>query len=98
MVSPLSEAEPPACYLCARPLGRRIEWHHPVPKSRGGRETVPVHPICHRAIHAALSNKELEKDYAAAAKLKAHPELAKFVAWVAGKDPDFHAPTRRKKR
>ena len=85
------------CFLCARPLGRKVEWHHAVPKSRGGRETVPVHPICHRAIHAALSNKELEKGFATAETLRGHPEVAKFVAWVAGKDPDFHAPTRRKK-
>jgi hypothetical protein len=90
----LSDEAPP-CFLCGRPLGRRIEWHHPVPKSRGGRETVPVHPICHRAIHRALDNKELERDYASAEALRAHPELAKFIAWVANKDPDFHAPTRR---
>jgi hypothetical protein len=75
----------------------KIEWHHPVPKSRGGRETVPVHPICHRAIHAILSNKDLERGYASAEALRAHPEVAKFVAWVAAKDPDFHAPTRRRK-
>lgn len=86
-----------ACFLCGRPLGRRVERHHPVPKSRGGRETAPVHPICHRAIHAALSNAELERGFASAEALRAHPELAKFVAWVAGKDPDFHAPTRRRR-
>jgi hypothetical protein len=49
-VSPPSTHE--HCALCERPLGRRIEWHHPVPKSRGGREMVPLHPICHRTIHA----------------------------------------------
>ncbi|MFN3388946.1 MAG: HNH endonuclease, partial [Allosphingosinicella sp.] len=66
-------------------------------KSRGGWEAAPVHPICHRAIHASLSNKELERGFASAEALRAHPELAKFVAWVADKDPDFHAPTRRRK-
>ena len=92
----MSEAEEP-CFLCGRPLGARVERHHPVPRSRGGRETAPVHPICHRAIHAALSNKELERGFASGKALRAHPELAKFVAWVADKDPDFHAPTRRRK-
>ncbi len=85
------------CFLCARPLGARVQWHHAVPKSRGGRETVPVHPICHRTIHATLSNKELERGYSTAEALRAHPEIAKFVSWVAGKDPDFNAPTRRRK-
>ena len=97
-MSALSETDEQACFLCGRALGRRVEWHHPVPKSRGGRETVPVHPICHRTIHAALSNKELEKDFATADALRAHAEVGKFVAWVRDKDPDFHAPTRRKKR
>ena len=91
---------PPAdtCFLCARALGRRIEWHHPVPKSRGGRETVPVHAICHRAIHAAIDNKALERDFATADALRGHPEIARFLAWIADKAPDFHAPTRRRKR
>ena len=92
-----SSEEPQTCFLCGRPLGRKVERHHPVPKSRGGRETVPVHPICHRAIHSALSNKELERGFASAEALRGNPEVAKFVTWVANKDPDFHAPTRRKK-
>jgi hypothetical protein len=86
---------PPACFLCGRPLGRRVERHHPIPKSRGGRETAPVHPICHRTIHRTLTNKELERGFASAEALRAHPELARFIAWIADKDPDFHAPTRR---
>ncbi|HTU13213.1 MAG TPA: HNH endonuclease [Allosphingosinicella sp.] len=92
----MSEAAP-TCFLCRRPLGRRVEQHHPVPKSRGGRETVPVHPICHRTIHAVLTNAELARGFADAEKLRAHPEIATFLTWIAGKDPDFHAPTRRKR-
>jgi hypothetical protein len=86
-----------ACFLCGRPLGLRTEWHHPIPKSRGGRETVPVHPICHRAIHGALTNKELERSHSTTEALQGHPELARFIAWVRAKPPDFHAPTRRKR-
>jgi hypothetical protein len=85
------------CFLCARPLGSRVEWHHVVPKSRRGRETVPLHPICHRTIHSAISNRDLERSYDSAEALRAHPEIAKFIAWVQSKDPDFHAPTRRRK-
>jgi hypothetical protein len=68
-----------------------------VPKSRGGRETVDVHPICHRAIHAALDNKALARDYSGADALRAHPEIARFLSWVKNKEPDFHAPTRRRR-
>jgi hypothetical protein len=93
----MSDPTPADCFLCARPLGRRIEWHHPVPKSRGGRARMPIHPICHRTIHAALSNKALEREFSTADALRSHPEIARFLAWVRGKDPDFHAPTRRRR-
>ncbi|WP_230481136.1 HNH endonuclease [Sphingomonas sp. Leaf21] len=84
----------PHCALCGRALGAKVEWHHPVPKSEGGRETVPVHPICHRTIHATLSNAELARDYSDFAVLRAHPDVARFVKWIAEKPADFHAPTR----
>jgi hypothetical protein len=89
-----AEGELQPCWLCARPLGSRVEWHHPKPKSRGGRETVPVHPICHRALHATFTNHELAR-LADDDKLpSAEPLMQKFLDWIAMKPPDFHAPTR----
>jgi hypothetical protein len=87
----------PLCWLCARPLGQRVEWHHPVPKSRGGREKRPIHPICHRALHARFSNAELERIGGELSVLRADPEIACYLAWIANKDADFHAPTHRRK-
>jgi hypothetical protein len=81
------------CWLCGRELGRRLEWHHPVPKSRGGRETVPLHPICHRTLHAVFTNAELARIGANRAELAARPEVGRFLKWIAGKPADFHAPT-----
>jgi hypothetical protein len=75
-----------------------VEWHHPVPKSRGGRETAPLHPICHRTLHATFGNAELARFGADVAALRQHPELARFLAWVASKPPDFHARTAARKR
>jgi 5-methylcytosine-specific restriction endonuclease McrA len=83
------------CALCDRPLGTRTEWHHVVPKSQGGRDTVAVHPICHRTIHAAASNAELARLYPTIAALKEREDIARFLVWVADKPPDFTAPTRR---
>jgi hypothetical protein len=90
------EAEAPLqlCWLCARPMGETIEWHHPIPKSRGGRERQPIHPICRQAIHANFSNSDLEKRYATADALLGHDEIRRFVDWVANKPPDFYAPTK----
>lgn len=86
---------PASCWLCERPLGRVVEWHHPLPKSRGGRDTVPVHPICHRTLHTLFSNGELARFGPDRSRLVAEAALARFLAWIEGKDPDFHAPTFR---
>ncbi len=92
-----ARAEVPAparCALCERPLGTRTEWHHVVPKSQGGTGTVPLHPICHRTIHAAADNATLAR-LGTIDAVRALPAVARFVGWVAGKPADFHAPTRR---
>lgn len=82
------------CWLCGRPLGSRVQQHHTVPKAKRGRETVPVHPICHWAIHANFTNAQLARFGADREALLVNEALARFVAWVADKPPDFHAPTR----
>jgi len=87
-----------ACWLCRRPLGTRVEWHHILPKSRGGRETVPVHPICHRTIHANFSNAELARDGGSVDVLRAQPAVARFLRWIARKPADFHARTAGRRR
>ena len=87
--------EPERCVLCGRPLGAKVEWHHLVPKSEGGRATAPVHPICHRTIHALVGNAELAREYADVEALRARPDMAQYLRWIADKPPDFHAPTRR---
>ena len=89
------QAATPVCALCERPLGTRVEWHHLVPKSEGGRATAPVHPICHRTIHATLPNAELARTYAEPAMLRAHPAIARYLRWIADKPADFTAPVRR---
>lgn len=81
------------CWLCARPLGEVIEWHHPVPKSRGGRLKVALHPICHGTLHANFGNTDLARIGDDAERLRAHPALERFLGWIAGKPADFHAPT-----
>ena len=55
----MSEVTDLTCWLCGRPFEPLIQWHHTVPKSKKGRETVPVHPICHKAIHANFTNAQL---------------------------------------
>ncbi len=90
-----AERDDPVCALCHRPLGSRVERHHRVPKSKGGTEMLPLHPICHRAIHAHVSNRELADEYADLDTLRGRADMQSFLKWIANKPADFNAPTRR---
>lgn len=90
----MSENSLPECWLCERQLGRRVEWHHVVPKAKNGRLKVPVHPICHRTIHANATNAQLARMHGDREALIGIEGVARFLRWIAGKPPDFHAPTR----
>ena len=94
--------EAPVCPLCLRPIpaGAKQSLHHLVPRLKGGKNgpTVLLHQICHNEIHAALSEAELARDYNTIAALRAHPALARFIAWVAKKPPTFHSRSAGKGR
>ncbi len=86
------------CWLCGRPTGKTIIWHHPVPKSRGGRDVVPMHPICQQTLTINFTNSELQRHGMDVDGLLANPNVRKFVDWVAKKDPDFTATLAKKQR
>lgn len=91
------------CPLCGRPLvrGPSVNEHHPVPKSKGGREKFPIHVICHSKIHSLFTETELARRYSTFEALQAHPEIEKFIAWVRKKPPEFksrNAVSKRKRR
>lgn len=87
-----------ACWLCSRPMGKTVVMHHPVPKSRGGRDVVPMHPICQHTLTTNFSNSELQRYGMDVEGLLVHPAVRKFVDWVAKKDPDFSATLTKKQR
>jgi 5-methylcytosine-specific restriction enzyme A len=95
---------PDNCPLCGRPIppDAKSSRHHLTPRLKGGTHmgTVRLHQICHSATHARFSEAELASRLADVESLKSDPEIAAFIAWVQGKPPAFHAPTRmtRKRR
>jgi hypothetical protein len=91
-------AEVTPCWLCGRPTGKTIVWHHPVPKSRGGRDVVPMHSICQQTVIANFTNSELQRHGLNVEGVLANPNVRKFVDWVANKDPDFTATITKKQR
>ena len=92
------KAEAIPCWLCGRPIGKTVVWHHPVPKSRGGRDVVPMHPICQQTLITNFTNSELQRHAMDLDALLANPNVRKFVDWVAKKEPDFTATTAKKQR
>lgn len=87
------------CPLCGRaiPPAQR-DAHHLVPKSKGGRQTTFMHRVCHRQIHAVLTETELARKFATVEALREHPELKVFVSWVQTKPDDFFVATRKSAR
>ena len=95
-------SDDPICPLCQRPIppGVPQSLHHLTPKLKGGKggPTVLLHDICHREIHASLTEAELARDYNTVEALRRHPRLAKFIAWVAKRPPGFRSRVPGKRR
>jgi hypothetical protein len=93
-----------ACPLCDRPVpaGPAGDVHHWVPRSQGGRTTAEntarLHRICHRKLHAVLTERELARIGPQPGVLRAHPQIATFVAWVQRRPGDFVDTTPRPRR
>jgi hypothetical protein len=94
----------PNCPLCLRPIPPDApqSLHHLIPKLKGGKggPTVLMHHICHREVHAALTETELARHFNTPEALRSHPRLARFAEWVAKRPPEFTSkiPGPRRKR
>lgn len=79
------------CPICGREMiaGAALDRHHWVPRLRGGAEADWLHRVCHRMIHKVFGEAELAARYATPEALRAHPEIARFIAWVRRKPPEF---------
>ena len=98
-----------SCGMCGREevptrhhLNPRTRHHNKRTKRDFGRdavkETVGLCRPCHKQIHALFSEKELEREWNSLDDLRAHPEVQKFVAWIASKPAGFASRTRAVRR
>ncbi len=96
------------CALCERE--ERLTRHHLIPRTRHHnkrnqrdfprsevREVVGLCRSCHSQVHQLLSEKQLEREFNTVEKLRAHPEIAKFAAWIAARPCGFRAAMRSSK-
>ncbi len=82
------------CPLCGRQLGTiNVDRHHLIPKTFKGKLQYPVHKICHKKIHSTFTERELSQHFHTWEALRAHGEIATFIAWVAKKEPGFYRRT-----
>lgn len=98
----MTETSDPICALCGRPIpdGVPQSQHHLIPRLRGGKggPTVLLHHLCHREIHATLSENELAREWNTPEKLRAHPRLEKFIRWIRKRPPEFNSRVPGKRR
>jgi 5-methylcytosine-specific restriction endonuclease McrA len=97
-----------ACELCGRHV-RELTRHHLIPQTRHknrrnkrdfGRGEVKQRIAllcrpCHRHVHATVDNKRLEQEFNTVEALAAHPEIARFVAWIRRKPDGTRVGSRR---
>ncbi|MBS0661057.1 MAG: hypothetical protein JSR82_22790 [Verrucomicrobia bacterium] len=99
------------CALCERET--EVTRHHLIPQCRHGKRSArlrydreqlkrqliaPLCRPCHKQVHAVLTEKELERDFPTIEALRAHPDLARFVAWVRQRPPGASVVVRPMKR
>ncbi|MCW5850583.1 MAG: HNH endonuclease [Anaerolineae bacterium] len=86
------------CELCDRePI--RITRHHLVPVSQGGRggPLADLCAACHRQIHVLFTTAEL-LELRSVARLRDHPAVQKYLAWVRRQPPETGVRVRRGRR
>ena len=97
-----SDVPDPICPLCERPIPEGVpqSLHHLIPKLKGGKggPTVLIHHICHKEIHATLSEAELARVYSSVEALRRHPRLEKFFKWVGKRPPEFMSKVPKRRR
>ncbi len=89
------------CAVCGRELGAAQYWndHHLLPKSKKGKDVIPLHKVCHNTLHATFTENELRDLYREFENyipflLRTDERIIKFAKWIAKKPLDFHVKTK----
>lgn len=90
------------CAICDRDITKDsyADEHHLIPLAKDGKytEKILIHRICHEKIHSIWREVELANYYHTVARIKLHPDMQKFIKWIAKKNPEFYAKTKKAKR
>lgn len=100
-----------ACELCGRRMAE-LTRHHLIPRTlhtnkrirrQHSRETLHTSILwlcrpCHNQVHEVLSEKQLADAYHTREALLNHPEIRRFVDWIARRPAGFQPASRSWKR
>ncbi len=88
-----------SCELCGRSVPQ-LTRHHLIPRTVHQRPRTRRHftrdqrlavvflcRACHKQIHSLFTESELARTYCSIEALAAHPEIARFIEWVARQPP-----------
>lgn len=90
--------DPIPCSVCGRSTPPEYqEKHHLVPKSRKGKETVPVCINCGDQLHTLFTLKEMRDSFNTLEKILADERIQEWVRWIR-KRHDFKVCQKRKKK
>ncbi len=97
------------CELCQRPVAE-LTRHHLIPRTRHRnrqvrrrfsrdemQQCIMICPACHKQLHACITEKELAQRYNSREALLSHPELRRFVDWLAQRPADYRPRVRRRR-
>jgi Mn-dependent DtxR family transcriptional regulator len=90
------------CKICGRELGTvNIDRHHLMPKTFKGKSDDenlhPLHKICHRFLHATITEREMQHYYHTFERILEREEIQKFVKWIQKKEPGYYVGTDESK-
>lgn len=107
---PTPTDNPAHCALCHR-TGLELTRHHLIPRKRHrqpsckkrftpqertGRIAMLCRP-CHNTVHVTLTEKQLEQHFNTLDDIAAHPDIARFVAWVRKQKPGRRIAVHRRR-
>lgn len=68
------------CVFCKREISTRE--HHIIPKSKGGRITVPTCEACESFIHRTFTHAELRDRYSTVESVQGDERYQRFLKWL----------------
>src|SRR4051812_24666861 len=97
------------CEFCGR-VDTKLPRHHLIPRARHRRGAIRRHfdkaeltgrlamlcRACHKFVHTVLSERQLAKEYNTVEQLLLHPEITKFVSWVARRPSGLRVSSSRR--